>query len=146
MTATTEPRLGPTTDTKTITSSSVGMLIRVSVARMINWSTRPPNRPAIPPRIVPIMTYSATAPRPDDQRCLGAVTQPGPHVAAGAIRPEDVDRARAACRPASTSVKNGLSFVTNGRQRPPSDDDDQQDHGADHGQPVTQEAAQAPRA
>ena len=56
MTATTEPRLGPMAATNTMTSSSVGMLIRVSVARMIRLSTQPPSMPASPPRIVPIVT------------------------------------------------------------------------------------------
>jgi hypothetical protein len=34
----------------------VGMLISVSTARMIRKSSRPPRRPAIPPRMVPITT------------------------------------------------------------------------------------------
>ena len=56
MTATTLNRLGPTAATKTITSSSVGMLINVSTARMIRKSVRPPRNPEIPPRTVPIVT------------------------------------------------------------------------------------------
>ena len=56
MTATTLNRLGPTAATNTITSSSVGMLISVSTARMIRKSVRPPRSPAIPPRTVPITT------------------------------------------------------------------------------------------
>ena len=43
MTAMTEIRLGPMTDTKMITSSSGGMLSTVSVKRITNWSIAPPN-------------------------------------------------------------------------------------------------------
>ena len=42
MTAMTETMLGPRADTNTMISSSGGMAIRVSVRRMIPWST---NRP-----------------------------------------------------------------------------------------------------
>ena len=56
MTAMTDSSDGPTIETNTITSSSVGMLMTVSVMRMITWSTTPPERPAIRPRIVPMTT------------------------------------------------------------------------------------------
>ena len=41
MTVITDTMLGPTSDTKTMISSSGGMAMIVSVKRMIPWSTKP---------------------------------------------------------------------------------------------------------
>ncbi len=94
MTAITDSRLGPTTDTKMITSSSVGMLRTVSVARISTWSTPPPKKPADQPDQRPDRDVDGHGTEADDQRRARTEHDAREDVAPGRVGAQQVQRAR----------------------------------------------------
>ena len=90
----TEPMLGPTTDTKTMISSSGGIDMIVSVNRMIAWSTSRAVEAGGEAEQRADHEVERDRAEADDDRRPPAVQQARPDVAPDDVRAEEVQRAR----------------------------------------------------